>query len=71
MNTFYIIQAVLAVLLIVAVLMQNRGSSLGSAFGSGSEYFAKRGFEKFLSIATIVLAIGLVLCTVFLVRGGW
>lgn len=53
-----IAQAVLAVLLIAAVLLQARGSGLGSAFGGeGNVYLTKRGAEKQLHRATIVLTI--------------
>lgn len=53
-----IIQLVSAVLLVVVVLLQNRGTGLGAAFGGeGNVYRTKRGLEKTLSIATIVLAV--------------
>jgi len=57
MNTISIFQATIAVLLIVAILLQNRGTGLGAAFGGdfGSSYHTKRGIEKFLMHATIVL----------------
>jgi protein translocase SecG subunit len=45
------------VLLISAILLQQRGSGLSSAFGGGVEaYHTKRGFEKALFVSTIVLA---------------
>ncbi|MBI2674523.1 MAG: preprotein translocase subunit SecG [Candidatus Yanofskybacteria bacterium] len=51
-------QIILAVLLTMAVLVQQKGSGLSSAFGgSGIEYSTKRGAEKFFFYATIVLAI--------------
>lgn len=53
-----IVQIVLAVLLVTAILFQNRGSGLGSVFGGeGNIYRTKRGFEKGLFIGTIVLSI--------------
>lgn len=55
---FPIIQMVLSILLIVAILLQQRGSGLGAAFGGGSEVFrTKRGVEKILHYATIAIAI--------------
>ncbi len=58
MNWIKIAQIVVSVLLIVAILLQNRGAGLGSAFGgSGGVYLTKRGLEKKLFIATIVLAV--------------
>jgi len=53
-----IIQIVLAALLIVSILLQQRGTSLGGAFGGDSSiYRSRRGAEKFLFISTIVLAV--------------
>lgn len=54
------IQIVLSVLLAAAVLLQQRGSSLGGAFGGdnfSSTFNKRRGLEKLLFQATIVLAI--------------
>ncbi len=52
-----IIQVVVAILLMAAILMQNRGAGLGGIFGgSGGVYLTKRGLEKKLFIATIILA---------------
>lgn len=52
-----ILQPIIAILLILSILLQNRGSSLSGLFGgSGDIYRTKRGFEKFLFIATVVLA---------------
>lgn len=51
-------QAISSILLIIAILLQNRGSGLGSVFGgSGNVYRTKRGAEQIIFIATIVLAI--------------
>ena len=53
-----IIQTILAVLLIAAVLIQQRGSGLSGVFGGeGSAYATRRGAEKIIFIATIVIAI--------------
>ena len=58
MNWIKIAQVVVSILLIVAILLQNRGAGLGSAFGgSGGVYLTKRGLEKKLFIFTIVLAV--------------
>lgn len=47
-----------AVLLIICVLLQQRGSGLGGGIGgSGMEYSTKRGVEKTVFYATIVLVI--------------
>jgi len=53
-----IAQVAVAILLMAAILMQNRGAGLGGVFGgSGGVYLTKRGLEKKLFIATIVLAV--------------
>ncbi|KKS42462.1 preprotein translocase subunit SecG [Candidatus Kuenenbacteria bacterium RIFCSPHIGHO2_12_FULL_42_14] len=58
MQMLDIIQIVIAILLIITILLQNRGSGLGSAFGGeGNIYMAKRGAEKFIFFATIALAV--------------
>jgi len=57
-NILNYIQIVLAVLLISSILLQHRGTSLGGAFGGeGNVYRSRRGAEKFLFWATIILAI--------------
>jgi preprotein translocase subunit SecG len=57
-NILNIVQIILSVLLVAAILMQNRGSGLGSVFGGeGNVYRTKRGFEKILFIGTIVLSV--------------
>jgi protein translocase SecG subunit len=55
---FNIAQIVLGALLMTTVLLQQKGSGLGSAFGSeGNIYQTRRGAEKFIFRSTIVLAI--------------
>ncbi len=53
------IQVVLSVLLIGAILLQQRGAGLGGAFGDSSQqsYYKRRGAELFLFRSTIVLAV--------------
>ncbi len=56
-NIINIIQIIVAALLIAAIVLQQRGASLGGAFGGGAEsYHTKRGFEKVLFQTTIILA---------------
>ncbi|NBS41792.1 preprotein translocase subunit SecG [bacterium] len=61
MNTDLIIsisQMVLAVLLVACILLQARGTGLGASFGGeGNVYRTKRGVEKRLFQATVVIAI--------------
>jgi protein translocase SecG subunit len=60
------IQIFIAVVLIFTVLLQQRGSGVGSMFGGtgsigGGEYYrARRGLEKFLFYLTIILGVFLV-----------
>jgi preprotein translocase subunit SecG len=54
------IQIVLSILLIGAVVLQRTGASLGGAFGAdnfSSGFHTRRGLEKTLFYATIVLGI--------------
>ncbi|MFH1427666.1 MAG: preprotein translocase subunit SecG [Patescibacteria group bacterium] len=58
MQVLKIVQIITALLLITVILLQNRGSGLSGIFGGDSNvYLAKRGMEKNLFIATIILAI--------------
>ena len=51
-------QLVLAILLMVCVLLQQKGVGLGAAFGGSSAiYTTRRGVDKVLFQATIVIAI--------------
>ncbi len=63
-------QLVVSVILIISILLQNRGAGLGAAFGGDmGGYYTKRGFEKFLFRATIVLAclfLGLAVINIYL-----
>ena len=54
------VQIVLSLLLILGIVLQNRGASLGGAFGGdnfASTFYKRRGAEKFLFNATVVIAI--------------
>ena len=58
MKLIQIIQIIIAVLLTAAILLQNRGAGLSGIFGGASSvYRTKRGIEKTLFTATIVLAV--------------
>ena len=59
MQTFLLIsQLIVSALLVTAILLQQKGTGLGAAFGGGSEiYSTKRGAEKVLHNSTIVLSI--------------
>lgn len=51
-----IIQIVLAILLTALILLQAKGTGLGSVGGDFSFYGTKRGAEKLLFITTIIVA---------------
>ena len=55
-----IIQIIVSVLLIIFILLQQRGTALGSAFGGGGgggagSYSSKRGIQQKIFLATIFL----------------
>lgn len=51
-------QVIFSILLSLSILAQQRGTGLSATFGGGGGFYtSKRGIEKFLSIATIVLAV--------------
>lgn len=55
---FSIIQLSSALMLIVCILLQQRGTGLSTTFGGeGNVYRTKRGFEKILFFATILFAV--------------
>lgn len=52
------IMGISAGLMVICILMQSRGASLGAGFGASGELFTtRRGFEKNLYETTIVLAV--------------
>ena len=58
LNVLMISQVVISVLLVIAIILQNRAEGLGTLFGGGGEVFrTKRGLENFLYYFTIVLAV--------------
>jgi preprotein translocase subunit SecG len=57
-------QIAVSIILIVLIAIQQRGAALGAGFGGGGEiYSTKRGAQKKIYYATVVLA------TIFLVLG--
>ena len=64
-NLFNILTVVAGALMILLILLQNRGQSLGASFGGDSSFYrSKRGAEKIIFNATIVLAVVFVLAVV-------
>lgn len=67
-------EIVLSLLIILTIVLQGRGASLGGAFGGdnfASTFYKRRGAELFLFRVTIVLAILLVSTAIvsFLLQG--
>lgn len=61
------VQIILSILLIAAILLQQRGSSLGGAFGGdnfSSSFHKRRGSELFLFRASTIVAVLFVLSTI-------
>lgn len=68
MHTFLkFFQIIVSILLILLILTQERGTGLSLTFGGiGHVYHSKRGAEKVIAIATVVLAIVFVGCSLAL-----
>ena len=67
-------EIVLALLTIVGIVLQQRGATLGGAFGGdnfASTFYKRRGAERFLFIGTIIVSILLFLAATasFLLAG--
>ena len=53
-----VIQIIIGVLLVIVILLQQRGTGLGSAFGGeGGFYRTRLGIEKVLLVSTVALGI--------------
>ena len=62
-------QLLLSISLIVLILMQSRGTSLGTVFGQeGSVFHTRRGAERVLFNVTIGVAVAFLLISVGLAR---
>ena len=61
----------LALLLVIGILLQQRGAGLSSTFGgAGVGYSTKRGAEKIIFQATIVIAVLFITACILAVRFG-
>jgi len=59
-NILPYLQIILSIILIIAILLQQSSAGVGGALGGGDGgglYNTRRGFEKFLFVFTIVIAI--------------
>jgi preprotein translocase subunit SecG len=63
-SILFYFQIAISAILIILIVIQQRGAALGSGFGGGGEvYSTKRGAEKKIYYATIAVV------TIFLVLG--
>jgi len=66
-NIIYVVQIIVAVLLIGAILLQAPEGGVSPVFGGGGEmYRSKRNVEKFLIGATVTLSLLLVILSLAL-----
>lgn len=64
-NNLLIAQSIISILIVVAILLQQRGTALGSAFGGGGEvYSTRRGIQQRLLWVTVILTIAFLALTV-------
>jgi protein translocase SecG subunit len=64
-SLFNFITIISALLMVLFILIQTRGSSLGAAFGGDTSYYrSRRGAEAVIFNATIVLAVIFVLSVI-------
>lgn len=57
-NILYLSQIITGILLGVLIILQSKGSGLGSSFGSNISFYAtRRGAEKLIFILTIIVSV--------------
>lgn len=57
-----LVQIILGVLLILVIIIQQKGTGMGSTFGGDLGFYrTKRGAEKLLFYSTIVLSVAFIL----------
>jgi preprotein translocase subunit SecG len=60
-----IFQVIVSILLILTILIQEKGVGLSATFGGGGEFYrSKRGIDNILFIVTVVLSILFVLTSI-------
>ena len=65
MNVLLVIQIIVSILLSATILLQSRGTGLGTAWGGSGEFYrTKRGAERVLFSSTIILAVIFVLLSI-------
>uniref|UniRef100_A0A7C5UU97 Protein-export membrane protein SecG n=1 Tax=candidate division CPR3 bacterium TaxID=2268181 RepID=A0A7C5UU97_UNCC3 len=69
MQWLSVVQIIVSILLILFILLQQRGAGLSITFGGiggGEFYHSRRGIEKFLFYGTIILAMVLVVSSLLI-----
>ncbi len=57
-NVFLILEIILGLILIILIVLQSKGTGLGSTFGGDMGFYGtKRGAEKMLFVFTIIVAV--------------
>ncbi len=65
-NLFNVLIIASVTLMVISILLQARGASLGASFGGESNFYrSKRGAEKVLYNATVIFAVIFVLAVIF------
>ena len=65
MSLLNIAQITVSIILIILILLQQRGTALGSSFGGGGEiYSTRRGVQKKMFWATILLGAAFIILAV-------
>ncbi|MDP3697602.1 MAG: preprotein translocase subunit SecG [Candidatus Taylorbacteria bacterium] len=65
-----IVQILISIFLVISILLQQKGSGLGSTFGGdgGTGYSTRRGVEKVLFYSTIILALAFLAIALIRIR---
>jgi len=63
-NILLVLQIVVSLLLVVAILVQTKGTGFGRVWGSGGTSFARRGLEKLVFRSTFILSAVFVLLAI-------
>lgn len=67
-HTLKVFQIILAILLVIVILLQQKGSGLGIAFGGDSNFYrSRRGLENVFHLGTIIIAVLFVVTAVAVV----
>jgi len=63
-NILLVTQIIVSVLLVVAILVQTKGTGFGRVWGSGGTSFARRGLEKLVFRSTFILSAAFVILAI-------